>query len=628
VEEEKDLAMTGLTTGKHNGLGGEGRAWIVDGCDTIPKLFLQKSHERGEQTAMREKDFGIWQSYSWNDYRRHALEIAHGLLALGLTHGDVVSIHSEDCKEWVFADLGIMMAGGVVNGVYPTYQANQAAYALDDSNCRFLFVEDEEQLDKFLESEDILPNIEKVIVFDWKGLRDLKNKKVIPLDDLYALGQEHAATHEGLVESIVERGKPGDLAILIYTSGTTGKPKGSMISQRYLMFQTSIAPDVEISDRDEILTYLPLCHIAERVFSLCLPIAFGNKTNFAESPETVARDFQELSPTMVFAVPRVWEKFYSRVSTAMSEATWVGQVLYRVSIRMATPRAEKLLVGENPTAFDVFRYRLANIIAFKNIKELLGLDRARYLATGAAPISTALLKWYLVIGLPLTEVYGQTETGVVTTTRQTRLRQGTVGEPIPHVDLKVDDYGEVLIRHDFQFDGYLNKPEKTENTIIDGWVHSGDVGKIDTNGQLHITDRMKDIIITAGGKNITPSLFENELKFSPFVSDAVVIGDKRKFLSCLIMIDKENVEHYAQSNSIPFTDYRSLCARPEIVKLIGDEIHLINAQFSSVEQIKRFKLIDVLLTAEDEELTPTMKLKRSYVSNKYNVLIEDMYAGR
>lgn len=306
----------------------------------------------------------------------------------------------------------------------------------------------------------------------------------------------------------------------------------------------------------------------------------------------------------------------------------MGQAMYGLSIRMATPRAEKLLAGESPSIVDELCYRLANFIAFNNIKELLGLNRARYLGTGAAPISKSLLKWYLVIGLPVTEVYGQTETGVVTTTRQARLRQGTVGEPIPHVDVKIDDNGEILIRHDFQFDGYLNQPDKTASTIINDWLHTGDVGNIDNDGQLHITDRIKDIIITAGGKNITPSQFENELKFSPYVSDAVVIGDKRKYLSCLIMIDKENVEHYAQTNSIPFTDYRSLCSRPEVVQLIGDEIKSINTQFSSVEQIKRFKLIDVLLTAEDEELTPTMKLKRSYVSNKYNGLIEDMYAGR
>ena len=255
------------------------------------------------------------------------------------------------------------------------------------------------------------------------------------------------------------------------------------------------------------------------------------------------------------------------------------------------------------------------------------VDRARILFTGAAPISKSLLRWYLILGLPMTEGYGQTETGIVTMRRQKRLRHGTIGEPIPGVEVKISEEGEILVRHDFVFDGYLNQPEKTRETIVDGWVRTGDVGEIDANGQLKITDRLKDIIITAGGKNITPSLSENELKFSPYISDAVVIGDRRKYLSCLVMIDKENVEHHAQSKSIPFTDYRSLCARREIVELIGAEVRSVNARFSQVESIKKFRLIDVLLTAEDEELTPTMKLKRSFVSDKYNDLIEDMYGG-
>ena len=602
--------------------------FIVDGCDTMPKLFLKKSVERGDKVAMREKDFGIWQSYTWNDFRNRAFEIAHGLLSLGLESGDVVSIHSEDCKEWMFADMGIMLCGGVVNGIYPTYQANQVAYTLTDSNCRFLFVEDEEQLDKYLAVENELPNIEKVFVFDWRGLRGLQHDKVAPIERLYTLGQEYGRHHAGQIGDIVARGKPDDLALLVYTSGTTGMPKGSMISHRYMLFQTTATADLRQTDKDELLTYLPLCHIAERIFSVCQPLESGAVINFAESPETVARDFQELSPTLVFAVPRVWEKFYSRVTTAMSEATWLGKLCYQWGLMAGTPRARKLLDGKDPGLFDELAYRIANLLVFRNIKQLLGLDRARALYTGAAPISTSLLEWFLKLGLPITEVYGQTEIGVVTVTRQKPLRLGTVGEPIKGVDVRISEEGEILVRHAYRFDGYLNKPEKTAETIIDDWVHTGDVGEIDENGQLKITDRLKDIIITAGGKNVTPSLFENELKFSPYVSDAVVIGDKRKYLTCLVMIDKENVEHYAQTHSIPFTDYRSLCARPEIVELIDGEVRKVNQRFSSVEQIKKFRLIDVLLTPEDEELTPTMKLKRSYVSNKYNELIQDMYGGR
>ena len=601
-------------------------AVTIEGCDTLPKLFLKKSAERGERIAMREKDFGIWQSYSWNDYRAYALDIANGLLSLGLQRGDVVSVQSEDCREWRWADVGAMLAGGVVNGIYPTYQTRQVEHALNDSKCRFLFVEDEEQLDKFLEIEDALPYIEKVTVFDWRGLRGFEHAKVGPIDDLYEIGRAFGAQNEGSIERIVEQGSGDELAALVYTSGTTGLPKGAMLSQRYIIFQMKSSPDyLRLTADDEILTYLPLCHVAERIFSGWLPIACGATINFAESPETVAQNLQELSPTYVFAVPRVWEKFYSRITTAISEATWLGQKAYKVAIAIGMRRAEKLIAGQGLTPVDTVLYEFADRFVFRNVKKLLGLDRAHSAVSGAAPISPSLLKWYLAIGLPIDELWGQTELGIITTTLKGVFRQGSVGAAIPGTEVRIDDNGEIVARSPGQFDGYLNLPEKTAETIIDGWVHTGDVGELDDEGYLTITDRLKDIIITAGGKNITPSVMENELKFSPYISDAVVIGDARKYLTCLIMIDQENVEHYAQTHSVPFTDYRSLCAQAAIVELIGAEVARVNRDFSSVEQVKKFRLIDVLLTAEDEELTPTMKLKRSLVSDKYSALIDSMY---
>ena len=606
----------------------ESTEFVIDGCDTLPKLFLRNSAARGDKIAMREKDFGIWQSYSWADYRIFAGNIAYGLLALGLRRGDVVSILSEGCKEWLFTDVGGLLAGGVVNGVYPTYQSNQVEYTLLDSGCRFLFVEDEEQLDKYLEIDSNVPQIEHVFVFDWKGLRDFEHPKVQSLDTLYALGTEFGRDKPDLLHDIAAQGGPDDLGVLIYTSGTTGRPKGAMLSQRYILGQMRAAPGyIRQTEADEILTYLPLCHVAERIFSGWLPIAHGATINFAESPETVAQDLQELSPTYVFAVPRVWEKFYSRISMAMMEATWIGKKAYALALAAGVRRAEKMLAGIAPSVVDEFLYEMANRLVFRNIKKLLGLNRVHSMASGAAPISESLLKWYLALGLPLDEIYGQTETGIVNTTRKGVLRPGTVGPVIPPAELKIDDNGEILIRSPTQFDGYLNLPEKTASTIIDGWVHTGDVGEVDAEGNLSITDRLKDIIITAGGKNITPSLMENELKFSPYVSDAVVIGDRRKYLTCLIMIDQENVEHYAQTHAVPFTDYKSLCARPEIIELIDGEIARVNKAFSQVETVKKFRLIDVLLTAEDEELTPTMKLKRSFVNEKYRKLIDSMYGG-
>jgi long-chain acyl-CoA synthetase len=565
--------------------------------------ILKKAAERGDRIAMREKDFGIWQSYSWNDYRAYALDIAYGLLSLGLERGDVVSIQSEDCREWLWTDVGAMLAGGVVNGIYPTYQSRQVEHALTDSKCRFLFAEDEEQLDKFLEIEDAVTQIEKVYVFDWRGLRGFDHPKVAPLDKLIEIGREFGAKNQGLIEKIAEQGSGDDLAALVYTSGTTGMPKGAMLSQRYIIFQMKLAPDyVRMTQADEILTYLPLCHVAERIFSAWLQIPTGTTLNLAESPETVAQNLQELSPTYILAVPRVWEKFYSRVTTAISEATWIGQKAYKVALAIGMRRADKLIAGQPLTIADKILFELADRLVFRNIKKLLGLNRVRAAITGAAPISPSLLKWYLAIGLAIDELWGQTEIGIITTTRKGIFRQGKVGKAISGTNVKISDNGEIIARSIGQFDGYLNLPERTAETIVDGWVHTGDVGELDDEGYLSITDRLKDIIITAGGKNITPSVMENELKFSPFISDAVVIGDARKYLTCLIMIDQENVEHYAQTHSVPFTDYRSLCSRPEIVELIGDEVARVNKEFSSVEQVKKFRLIDVLLTAEDEEL--------------------------
>lgn len=598
----------------------------IDGCDTLPKLFIRNSVLRGERTAMREKDFGIWQSYSWNDYRDYAFAVANGLLSLGLQRGDVVSIQSEDCREWLWTDVGAMLVGGVVNGIYPTYQSRQVEHALIDSNCRFLFVEDEEQLDKYLEIEAKLAHIEKVYVFDWRGLRGFEHARVASFDELIDRGREFGASNLGLVEQRIEAGSGDDLAALVYTSGTTGLPKGAMLSQRYIVFQMKLAPDyVRQTEDDEILTYLPLCHIAERVLSVWLPIAQGATINFAESPETVAQNLQELSPTYVFAVPRVWEKFYSRITTAISEATWVGRKAYELAIAVGMRRADKLLAGRPLTMRDRVLYGVADRLVLRNVKKLLGLNRARAAASGAAPISPSLLRWFLAIGVPIDELWGQTELGIITTTREGVLRVGTVGAAVPGTEIKIVESGEIVARSTGQFDGYLNQPQKTAETIIDGWVHTGDVGEIDDEGYLSITDRLKDIIITAGGKNITPSVMENELKFSPYIADAVVIGDARKFLCCLVMIDQDNVEHFAQTHSVPFTDYRSLCAQSEIVELIGNEVARVNKAFSSVEQVKKFRLIDVLLTAEDEELTPTMKLKRSFVSDKYSDLIESMY---
>jgi long-chain acyl-CoA synthetase len=599
----------------------------IDGCDTIPELFWHQVKARDGRTAFREKDLGIWRATSWRQYGERARAVGMGLAKLGLKRGEVVSIMAETVPEWLYADMGAMGAGGVSNGIYPTDSAKQVDYILNDSRSRFLFVENEEQLDKYLEVRERCPAIAKVFVFDMEGLADFKDPMVMPLEELMALGRAHDAANPGLWETLVSGPKPEELAILVYTSGTTGPPKGAMLSHRNVIFQMRNADAfIPLGADDEQLAFLPLCHVAERTFTTFLPLRSGAIANFAESVETVPDNIREVAPTTFFAVPRIWERFYSGIAIRMKEATWIGRTAYRWAIGIGLKVAEAELAGEKPSPLLKLAHRIADFLVLDNIKRAIGMHRIRWAGTGAAPIAPDLIKWYRALGVDMRELYGQTENCGLATSMPDRIKLGTVGVTAPHTETRISPEGEILLRGPHVFMGYLNQPEKTADTLRDGWLHTGDVGYLDNEGYLKITDRMKDIIITAGGKNITPSEIENQLKFSPYISDAVVIGDKRKFLSCLVMIDYDNVAKHAQDNNVPFTDFVSLCRSSEVVDLIGAEIERVNAGFARVETIKKFRLIEQQLTAEDDEVTPTMKLKRKFVSEKYRATIDGMYA--
>ncbi len=599
----------------------------VNGCDTIPKLFWHQVQARGARTALREKYLGIWRSVSWREYGERAKWIGLGLVSLGLARREVVSILAETVPEWVYADMGTMGAGGVSNGIYPTDSAKQVEYILNDSRSRYLFVEDDEQLDKFLEIRERCPGVRRVIVFDMEGLADFADPQVMSLEELLELGRKHEQSHPGLWEELVDGSKAEELALLVYTSGTTGPPKGAMLSHRNVIFQISNADAfIPLRDGDEQLAFLPLCHIAERTFTVFLPLRSGAVANFAESIETVPENVREVAPHNFFAVPRIWERFYSGIAIRMKEATWLGRAAYRWALGVGMKVAELRLEGRTPSPWLEAMYALADFLVLDNLKRAIGMHRARYAGTGAAPIAPDLIRWYRALGVDMREVYGQTENCGLATGMPDRIKLGTVGVAAPRTELKISSEGEILLRGPHVFMGYLNQPEKTAETLRGGWLHTGDVGYVDNEGYLKITDRMKDIIITAGGKNITPSEIENQLKFSPYISDAVVIGDRRKFLTCLVMIDYDNVAKYAQDHDVPFTDFASLCRARAITDLIWSEIEKVNQGFARVETIKRFRLIEQQLTAEDDELTPTMKLKRKFVNEKYKALIEDMYS--
>ncbi len=600
---------------------------VIEGCDTVIKLFRFRVSQLKDKVAMREKNFGVWESFSWEEYGRKACDIGLGLISLGLKRGDVCSIVSENNKEWLFTDMGIQGSGGVTSGVYTTDSSEQLKYLVNDSKTRFLFVENEEQLDKYLEVRSETPTIEKVIVFDSDGLHEFWDDSVIMMDELYKRGQTFGKENPNRWDEEIDKTKPEDLVVLIYTSGTTGPPKGAMVSNLNCMYQIETFDKIlEINEKDEQLSFLPLCHILERLVSILIPLKSCGTVNFVEQPDTVPENIRELSPTIFIAVPRIWEKFFSSIQLQVKDATKLGRWFYDKALSIGMKVADYKARRETAPKSLKLLYWFVKKTVLNNILRMMGLDRLRWAGTGAAPISPDLIRWYLAMGVEMFEAYGQTECcGVGTANLIENNKLGTVGLPIPGTEIEISQEGEILIKSPGVFIGYLNQPEKTEDTVINDWLHTGDVGIKDEEGFITITDRLKDIIITAGGKNISPSEIENQLKFSPYITDAVVIGDKRKYLSCLVMIDQENVEKYAQDNDIPYTNFASLCNAEEVFELIWNETLKVNEKFARVEQIKKIRLIDQLLTAEDDELTPTMKLKRKFVNKKYETLIESMY---
>jgi long-chain acyl-CoA synthetase len=593
-----------------------------EGHETIVALWADRCRKYGDRVCHREKKLGIWQAHSWNDYYAAAKKIGLALLELGVQKGEPVLILSEDRKEWVYCDIAAAAIGAVPSGVYTTDSAGQLAYLANDSGARVVFVENDEQLDKWLEARGDMPGVEHVIVFDREGLATFSHEKVMFLDELYAKGA--AVAHQDGFEEALYAVTPDDPRMLIYTSGTTGPPKGAILTHRNMIFQLVAGEQMlDFEETDEQLCFLPLCHVLERLVSVDAPIANGSTVNFAESPETVFENLQEVNPDTFAGVPRIWEKIYSRVMIMRAEAGPVGARSFDLALYLGNRYAQ----AENPTLGQKLGKVVAEVLVLRNLRRMLGFANARRVTSGAAPISPELIDWFAAIGVPLVEGFGMTETaGVATVNTVDDNHIGTVGKPLPGCELRIDDNGELLVGGPLVFKGYWNKPEKTAETLTeDGWLRTGDIGRIDNHGCLTITGRMKDVIITAGGKNITPAEIESKLKFSPYISDAVVIGDKRKYLTCLIMIDQENVEKFAQDRQVPFSDFASLTRAPEVRELIAGVVAETNKQFAQVEQLKDFRLIDILLTAEDEELTPTMKLKRNFVETRHKALIDEMY---
>ena len=595
-------------------------------AESFPSLFFQQVEANQDRIALRRKEHGIWKRTTWKEYGNRVEKTAAGLLSLGLGPGDRVAILGENRPEWLICHLASMSIGCVTCGVYSTSAPEQVAYVVGHSESKVLFADNEEQMDKVLQILAKL-NLKRVVVWDPKGLWGFSHPDIQFFDEFLGEGEAYLREHPRSISERMKAIDPQDTAMMIYTSGTTGPPKGAMITHHNILSITdSFMSAVPFHEKDEMLSYLPLAHIYENLISLFQAVKGGGTVNFVESIDTLAQNLREVSPTVFASVPRIWEKFASLVEIRMSDSTVLKKTVYRLAVLVGLRYVRSRQGTKERFLWSLLYWPLYGLVLY-HLKRQLGLERVRYAVCAAAPASPELFEYFNALGVPLREGYGQTEsTGVIALQRIDRPRWGYVGEPVPGMEVKIDEDGEILIRGAGVFKGYFKDPELTASTIKDGWLHTGDVGTLE-DGFIKILDRKKDIIITAGGKNITPAFIENKLKFSAYIQDAVVIGERKKYLVALILIDEDNVTKYAQDHRIPFTTFADLTQNPEIRKLIEGEVSKVNKTLSQVETIKKFELLPRRFYEEDGDVTPTKKVKRRFLEKRYADLIQKMYRG-
>ena len=590
------------------------------------------------RVCMREKRFGIWQDITWADYWDKVELVAHGLYALGIRPGDRVGIHAENRPEWLYADVGITALRAITMGLYPTNPAPEVAYLLQDSGSRILVAEDQEQVDKALAVVDECPDLEWIVYLEPRGVRDYDHPKLMPFEDLLERGRVHRGSDPDLLARMAQDAEEDDVVTLIYTSGTTGPPKGAMLTNRNVSFGIDILVfsgglfDPPASQDDVTLSYLPLCHVAERAATVWNNAGAGVTVHFAESIETVQANLKEVQPTLFFAVPRIWEKIAAGIQIKMYSASRIKKLNFGLWMKVAAfIGAQRVANDGSHTLLTRLLYAVGYPFLYRALRDRIGMRKVRAAGSGAAPIAPEILQFFFGIGVPIHEIYGMTENAAVATVnRRGRVKLGTVGEPQPGTELRIDETsGEILTRHPGVFVGYWNKPEQTAETLdADGWLHTGDVGEWVDGTHVRIVDRIKDIIITAGGKNISPSEIENHLKTSPFVKEAMVIGDRQAYLTVLIGIEMDTVADWAQRRQLPYTTYRDLTEKPEVLKLVQGVVANTNERFARVEQMRKFRMIPKELDHEDGELTATQKVKRSSLNDMFGHLITDMYGNR
>ena len=590
-------------------------------ADTIPSRLLHQARMRPDEPAYYTKSAGTWNATNWRTYAGQVRQAGRALTTLGVEPGGCIAILGFNRPEWIVADVAAMCVGAAPAGIYTTCSPPEVAYIVRHSQSPVVVVENVEQWKKIEAEWSTLPDLRWVVTM--QGTPVIDHPKVLSWDAFLAKAQ---GTDDQVFDRRIEELKDDQLATLIYTSGTTGPPKGVMLSHKNVAWTANITRDlIGVNSTDAALSYLPLSHIAEQMFSIHGPLTHGYPIYFAESIDKVPDNLKEVQPTVFFGVPRIWEKLHAGVTAKLKEATGAKKKLVEWAMGVGREANELKNRGKSPSGALALQYRLANKLIFSKVKPAIGLGRARMCVSGAAPIAAEVLDFFMGLDVVVLEVYGQSEdTGPTSFNVPGRTKIGTVGVPLPGVEVKIAQDGEILVRGPNVFLGYYKEPQATRDTLLDGgWLASGDLGEFDADGFLKITGRKKEIIITAGGKNIAPKNLEAALKNAELINEAVVIGDRRKFLTALLTLDPDVANKFASQHHIPLAE---LHAHPKLESEIQRIVDQVNDQFARVEGIKKFRVLPRNLTIENGELTPTLKVKRKIVNQNWSDTIEGMYA--
>jgi long-chain acyl-CoA synthetase len=600
--------------------------------DTFPKLALQNARRLSGKVAIREKHLGIWQSYTWSQYAEQARLIALGLAALGFARGDKTAVVGDNRPALYWAMLATQALGGVAVPLYQDSIEKEMEYIVDHAEARFAIVEDQEQVDKLLHVREQCPGLEYVIYDDPGGLRHYKDSCLLSLQELQERGRKFAEDRPGYFEQEVAKGAAEDTAVIAYTSGTTGQPKGAMLSHRNLIETARSAVSRErLDETEEVMAYLPMAWIGDHMFSFSQSMVAGFTTNCPESAETVLADLKEIGPTYFFAPPRIWENILTSVMIRVDDAARIKRGLVRFFLDLAR-RVERCRLGHRPIALrDRLLYPLGRLLVYGPLRDNLGMSRIRVAYTAGEAIGPELFEFYRSLGINVKQLYGMTESSALICIQQDGdVKLDTVGPPLPGVEVRVSSSGEVLYRSPGVFQGYYKNPDATRETLVEGWVHSGDAGFFDKDGHLKIIDRARDVGRLAGGTIFAPKYLENKLKFSPYIKEAVCVGDGRPFVAALLNIDLVSVGNWAERRGLAYTSYTDLAQKPEVYELIRQEVVRVNRSLLEDEalrgaQIRRFLLLHKELDPDDQEITRTRKVRRGFIGQKYAPLIEALY---